>query len=361
MRCVPELEACIDGACQLARRFGHRAVRPEHVLCVLEQRDGIRWADYGIERALLREELRAALGGADAASGYRDVRAEIVPSDRLASALERARSRRRLGFVTRPVRPEDLLGALVEDAEVARLISRARGRLESGDAVIVAARVLATGHGHKHVTIAHVLAVLVNEPPLIAALSHIPGARERLAGALDAELVPAPRQVSLRRPDVPLLAPNLVRVVAVTEALRAAAGREKVVSPRRLLTAILREPDVGSRLAAVGINRWEVLYAVHHGGPPSEAPAPGAAPQKAVVFYNDDDTTMELVLDVLTRFFELKDVEAKRSMLEAHREGSARVAVLPVAEAEARAGAALAFARENGAPLRIDLEDVWLE
>ncbi len=83
----------------------------------------------------------------------------------------------------------------------------------------------------------------------------------------------------------------------------------------------------------------------------------GAPRMASVILCNDDGTTMELVVDILERFFGCSPTAATHVMLMVHLCGSAIVSELPVAEAEALVSRAQAYARERGSRLRVTARD----
>ena len=75
-----------------------------------------------------------------------------------------------------------------------------------------------------------------------------------------------------------------------------------------------------------------------------------------VIVENDDVTSMDFVIMVLTSIFGLGIDEAVNVMLTAHAHGEAVVTVLPYQEASDKVYAAHESARTNGFPLRFYLE-----
>jgi ATP-dependent Clp protease adaptor protein ClpS len=72
-----------------------------------------------------------------------------------------------------------------------------------------------------------------------------------------------------------------------------------------------------------------------------------------VIFLNDDQTPMELVIDLLTGIFKHPESKAKDITLEIHETGSGVAGVYPFEIAEQKGIEATGIARQNGAPLRI--------
>ena len=75
-----------------------------------------------------------------------------------------------------------------------------------------------------------------------------------------------------------------------------------------------------------------------------------------VIFLNDDQTPMELVIELLTGVFKHTDSRAKEITLEIHNSGSAVAGVYTFEIAEQRGIEATNIARANGSPLRIQVE-----
>jgi ATP-dependent Clp protease adaptor protein ClpS len=75
-----------------------------------------------------------------------------------------------------------------------------------------------------------------------------------------------------------------------------------------------------------------------------------------VVFLNDDQTPMELVIDLLTGIFKHNESKAKDITLEIHESGSAVAGVYAFEIAEQKGIEATGVARQHGSPLRITVE-----
>lgn len=79
-------------------------------------------------------------------------------------------------------------------------------------------------------------------------------------------------------------------------------------------------------------------------------------PEKNVVFYNDDFTTMEFVVDVLVSIFNKSHEEAEKLMLQVHEAGSSVVGTYTYDIAVSRTNLTIQIARKNGFPLRVEVE-----
>jgi ATP-dependent Clp protease adaptor protein ClpS len=75
-----------------------------------------------------------------------------------------------------------------------------------------------------------------------------------------------------------------------------------------------------------------------------------------VVFLNDDKTPMELVILILTEIFKHSQEDARKITLEIHNTGSGVAGVYAFEIAEQYAIEATNIARENGAPLQVNVE-----
>ena len=81
-------------------------------------------------------------------------------------------------------------------------------------------------------------------------------------------------------------------------------------------------------------------------------------PKFAVLLHNDDYTTMEFVVEVLTNDFSKSSEEAMALMLKVHNEGKAVAGIYSFEIAEAKVAKVLDKARKGGFPLRLTMEPV---
>jgi ATP-dependent Clp protease adaptor protein ClpS len=79
-------------------------------------------------------------------------------------------------------------------------------------------------------------------------------------------------------------------------------------------------------------------------------------PMYRVVYINDNQTTMEFVVDSLIEFFDYTLETATQITVDIHEEGSAVVAVLPFEIAEQKGVEVTVLARSQSYPLQIKLE-----
>jgi len=75
-----------------------------------------------------------------------------------------------------------------------------------------------------------------------------------------------------------------------------------------------------------------------------------------VIYYNDDVTTMEFVIETLKSIFNHNEETAITITQKIHKDGSAVVSTLPYEIAEQKGVEATLLARNNGFPLNVKLE-----
>ena len=76
-----------------------------------------------------------------------------------------------------------------------------------------------------------------------------------------------------------------------------------------------------------------------------------------VLLFNDYFTTMEFVIEVLQKFFDMNHERAVQSMLKVHKEGSAICGVYPKDIAETKVAQVTSFAKQHEHPLRCETEE----
>ena len=79
-------------------------------------------------------------------------------------------------------------------------------------------------------------------------------------------------------------------------------------------------------------------------------------PMFKVIYLNDNQTTMEFVIETLIEFFNYNNETALQITHDIHEAGSAVVAVLPYEVAEQKGIEVTVHARSNNYPLQIKLE-----
>jgi len=75
-----------------------------------------------------------------------------------------------------------------------------------------------------------------------------------------------------------------------------------------------------------------------------------------VIYINDNQTTMEFVIESLKVVFNYNDEDAADITMKIHEDGSAVVATLPYEMAEQKGIEVTLLARNNGFPLNVKLE-----
>lgn len=75
-----------------------------------------------------------------------------------------------------------------------------------------------------------------------------------------------------------------------------------------------------------------------------------------VIYMNDEQTTMEFVIESLKAIFDYGDEAAADITVKIHEQGSAVVATLPYEMAEQKGIEVTLLARANGFPLNVKLE-----
>lgn len=76
-----------------------------------------------------------------------------------------------------------------------------------------------------------------------------------------------------------------------------------------------------------------------------------------VIMINDDFTTMEFVVSVLVNIFHKDEITAQAIMMKVHMNKQAVVGKYPYDIAVTRVKKALAWAKENGFPFRMTVEE----
>jgi len=79
-------------------------------------------------------------------------------------------------------------------------------------------------------------------------------------------------------------------------------------------------------------------------------------PMFKIIYFNDNQTTMEFVVETLLQFFDYSPQTAVKITEDIHEQGSAVVAILPYEIAEQKGIEVTVHARNNNFPLQIKLE-----
>ncbi|MBP5602138.1 MAG: ATP-dependent Clp protease adaptor ClpS [Treponema sp.] len=95
---------------------------------------------------------------------------------------------------------------------------------------------------------------------------------------------------------------------------------------------------------------------LHIGNGLAETTSIEVPPEKDVVFYNDDYTTMEFVVDVLMSIFNKSHDDAQMLMETVHNQGCAVIGTYTYDIAVSRTNLTRSIAKKNGFPLRVEIE-----
>lgn len=76
-----------------------------------------------------------------------------------------------------------------------------------------------------------------------------------------------------------------------------------------------------------------------------------------VIFLNDEQTPMELVIELLTGIFKHSESKAREITIEIHETGSGIAGIYPFEIAEHKGIEATTLARQHGSPLRVTVEE----
>lgn len=76
-----------------------------------------------------------------------------------------------------------------------------------------------------------------------------------------------------------------------------------------------------------------------------------------VIMHNDDFTTMEFVVHILTTIFRKEILEAERIMMDVHTKGRGIVGVYPYDIAVTKVSLSMEKAKEEGFPFKVTVEE----
>ena len=94
---------------------------------------------------------------------------------------------------------------------------------------------------------------------------------------------------------------------------------------------------------------------IQHGADVTEEISFDIPPECSVIFFNDDYTTKDFVVDVLKKLYHKNESEAILIMEQVHQKGSAVVGVYTYDIAVTRANMTTVRAKKNGFPLRVEV------
>ena len=82
----------------------------------------------------------------------------------------------------------------------------------------------------------------------------------------------------------------------------------------------------------------------------------GLIPMYEIIMWDDDRTTMDFVIKVLTELFNKSQDEATNLMMEIHNNGNGIVAIMPLEPAEFKVEQVHTRAKASGFPLKCTLQ-----
>ena len=80
--------------------------------------------------------------------------------------------------------------------------------------------------------------------------------------------------------------------------------------------------------------------------------------QYQVIMFNDDYTTMEFVVELLTQIYNKSAAEAEKIMMDVHKAGHGVAGIYSYDIALTKAGTAMSWAKEEGFPFKLSVEEV---
>jgi len=337
---APVQAQLLERAAEEARRRSHPEVQLAHLaLAALHTTPVIRdLVQRGISSALFGDRLEETLRPHATTIGYRG--GGHAPT--LAPELH-ALVLRHSGFLSalRGGQEDALLRALLAEPPIAKLLRTSQ--FDAGpirDLHLEATRTM-TRLRHSSLIVPHALIALTSDARFVAALAAIEREPVTVGNMLAELMTPTYRSAPLATPE------HWVRM-SVT---RANLAGKRSLTTEFVVVELLRSEHAVTALTSVEVDASLLLHAYVHGTAPAELPA---ADTLDVVLHDDDFSTMEIVVRVLTEHFGFGEDDARETMLDIHRNGRATIATLPRAEAADRVLAARATTSEHGMPLRIE-------
>lgn len=336
VRLDPDAKHALHAASELARRYRHRAVEPEHLLrALLDIREStLAFTERAVNSLALADCVDARLAEWPASGLYRDTHAQPAVAGGLSALLARAGAGR-LSFIVRPLTVLQVARAACEERTLAALLFDARSEVATPAEAFAQARTLARARGHVSTSVYHLVRTVADQAwlvaPLVEANVDVAGLIRCVEGRLEAS--------SDSDPDI----------VADFEAL-APLGRE------HLIGILFRIPAVERLLGENDVAVVDVLRALV--GAKGERVDDDALPPDTdemldIVFHDDDITTMEFVVEMLTTYFAVPSNEALALTLGIHKSSSKVVKRCAANEARWRIEKARAHASAAKMPLRI--------
>ncbi len=220
-------------------------------------------------------------------------------------------------------------------------------------ALIAAAAADANRRRHRHITLEHLLLVMVRAEESAVVL--------RACGAdpteLERELEEYLELIEAQRTSPAIFDRGAEETLRRAMMRALAAGRPELRVWQALVEIpVAKESYAAMLIHAAGIERLDLLRYVSHGAMRPEAAMPPSAARLHLRLHNDNYTTMEFVVEVLGKILDLPADQAQETMLAIHQSDSALVSTLPRDEALERVAQIRELAEAAGYPLRCSLE-----
>jgi ATP-dependent Clp protease ATP-binding subunit ClpA len=229
------------------------------------------------------------------------------------------------------------------------------------------AEALAEQWRHECATPEHVLLALTDDPDAARVMQACNVDLKKLRDAILASLSPISDRTVLRASQS--FEADLQRAAVHAESI----GREEI-SGAHVLVAMLTGP-AAHFLREQGVTRYDATIFISHGitkdaqaitrpaventersSPNALSDDTAASSTFKVRLLNDDYTTMEFVVHVLEKIFELEHEDAVRIMFQTHGKGMGECGVFAREEAEAKAAQVMNLAQLHQQPLQCVLE-----
>lgn len=254
---VPLLTQRLELAHVEARRRGHSAIEPEHLLVAIIDAPEVaeRLRQRGLDPLELRERLVARLSAEPVVGGYRDASA-LPTSPALERVVERL-SKRRWRWLG-PHTP--YLDALMPEPSVAELVFNLR-RGNDHRHILERAVALAVLSSHPSVGLEHAFRALVDLRSFVETFERASGDLAAFRDAIDAALAAQPRS-PLPASAPPPLGPALRRVVDTSVEMAKRTGGT-TASVRQLCLELSRQDEAAPLWSAAGIDHSAFVRAIH--------------------------------------------------------------------------------------------------
>ena len=325
-RLAPELGHVVAAAHEVARRRGHERVGGDHLLLALATAPIAGLGPLSLRR-ISTARLAVAIGGrldkSHASAGYRDI---VMADDERGALFERARRDRRLWRIFHPLSIADVLVAMETFDNTRAVLDMARFDVTVVREFAARAERAAKKRGHANVLAEHALLTVCDDPSFRGPLE-APGIDvDALRTAWDKMLTRRFVSAKLASPDA----------LIASACVWAHSQHRDTLSILTLIVSLLRNKDVAEALDSAELSVTTVLQALLHGlAAGQDGDDEGEGPAQ-VLFYDDAYTTMELVVKVLTKVFDLSTTDATAAMIAVHTNGVRAIGTFERDEARAR-------------------------